>query len=75
MPVELLKVIVHQSLPLTVTDENDIDKLRVLRAAGYVSVLLPSPGGDQRFARVLRITAKGREAVRHAESDHLSLTK
>jgi hypothetical protein len=72
MPVELLKAIVNKPLPLTITDPNDIDKLRVLRAAGYVTVLLPSPGGEQRFARVLHITAKGRTAVFHTRSDRLS---
>ncbi|MCY1164544.1 MULTISPECIES: hypothetical protein [Polaromonas] len=63
MPVELLKTIVNRPLPLTITDPHDIDKLRVLRAAGYVSVLLPSPEGGQRFARVLHITQEGRDAV------------
>jgi hypothetical protein len=72
MPVELLKAIANKPLPLTITDPNDIDKLRVLRAAGYMTVLLPSPGGDQRFARVLHITAKGRAAVLHTRSDRLS---
>lgn len=69
MPVELLKAIVNKPLPLTITDPNDIDKLRVLRAAGYVIVLLPSSGGDQRFARVLHITAEGRDAVLNARID------
>jgi hypothetical protein len=66
MPIELLKAIAKLPLPLTITDPNDIDKLRVLKAAGYVTVLLPSPDGDQKFATVLYITAEGRAAVLHA---------
>lgn len=69
MPVELLKAIANKPLPLTITDPADIDKLRVLRAAGHVVVLLPSPGSDQAFARVLHVTPKGREIVTLANSE------
>ncbi len=66
MPVELLKSIANNPLPLTITDPADIDKLRVLRAAGHVVVLLPSPGTNQAFARVLHITSEGRDTLTRA---------
>lgn len=66
MPVELLKAIAGRPLPLTISDPADIDKLRVLRAAGHVVVLLPSPATDQAFARVLHITSEGRELLTRA---------
>ncbi|MFC6284818.1 MULTISPECIES: hypothetical protein [Polaromonas] len=63
MPLELLKTIADKPLPLKVTDPGDVDKLRVLRAAGYVTVLLPAASGDQQSANVLLITDKGRQAL------------
>ena len=69
MPVELLKAIANQPMPLTITDPADIDKLRVLRAAGHVVALLPSPSTDQSFARVLHVTPKGREIAILANSE------
>lgn len=66
MPVELLKAIAIKSLPLTITNPAEIDKLRVLRAAGHVVAMMPLPGTDQSFARVLHITRKGRYAVAEA---------
>lgn len=64
MPMELLQKISHRALPLTVTDIESIDKLRVLHASGHVAVLLPSINAIKPFARVLAITGKGREALR-----------
>lgn len=69
MPVELLKVIATKPLPLTITDPAEIDKLRVLRAAGHVVAMMPRPGTDQPFARVLHITRKGRYAVAEPSSE------
>lgn len=69
MPVELLRAIADKPLPLTITDPADIDKLRVLRAAGHIAVLLPPPGTDQGFARVLHITTEGREIAGLATSE------
>lgn len=59
MPLELLRQLAGRQLPLTVTDTADIDKLRVLRAAGHVAVLLPGLDQDTPFARVLAITPEG----------------
>jgi hypothetical protein len=65
MPFEYLREIAQTQLPLTVDQEANIDKLRVLHAAGLVSVMLPSPttAGPEQFARVLAITPKGRQML------------
>lgn len=64
MPFEYLREIAQAELPLTVDQEANIDKLRVLRAADLVSVLLPSATSEtQKFARVLAITPKGRQML------------
>ena len=69
MPMELLKVLAQTPLPATVTALAEIDKLRVLRAAGLVAAMLPAPGARRGFARVLTITPKGREVLANAESE------
>ncbi|MES2280181.1 MAG: hypothetical protein V4542_02090 [Pseudomonadota bacterium] len=69
MPIELLRAIAEKPLPLKITDASDIDKLRVLRAAGYVSVFLPLATGEQQSASVLLITQKGREAMGSKQPD------
>lgn len=63
MPFEYLREIAQAELPLTVHHEEHIDKLRVLRAADLVTVMLPSPTSGAQFARVLAITPKGRAAL------------
>ena len=63
MPFEYLREIAEASLPLTVEEEASIDKLRVLRAADLVSVMLPHPHSDRQYARVLAITPKGRQVL------------
>ena len=70
MPLELLQKFSKEALPLTVTDIAEIDKLRVLKAAGLVVVRLPSPTVRKQFARVLSITPKGQEAL----SKHIAET-
>ncbi len=63
MPFEYLRKIAEAQLPITVDDEASIDKLRVLRAADLVLVMLPPANSDIRHARVLAITPKGREML------------
>lgn len=63
MPFEYLREIAKASLPMTVEEEANIDKLRVLRAADLVSVMLPNPLSGVQYARVLAITPKGREVL------------
>ncbi|MBH2008217.1 MAG: hypothetical protein I8H71_01345 [Xanthomonadaceae bacterium] len=68
MPMELLKELAERPLPATFTTVAEIDKLRVLRAAGLVAVMLPAPDASDGFARVLTITPKGRVALGDTES-------
>jgi hypothetical protein len=63
VPFEYLREIAQAQLPITVEDEASIDKLRVLRAADLVSVMLPHPLSGIHHARVLALTPKGREAL------------
>ena len=60
MPFEYLREIAQAQLPVTVTDEACIDKLRVLRAAELIAVMLPGIDSSEQFARVLSLTPKGR---------------
>jgi hypothetical protein len=63
VPMELLRELVRRPLPCTLTSEADIDRLRVLRAAGYIVAMLPRPGSGSELGRVLAITAQGRELL------------
>ena len=63
MPMELLRELANTPLPCTLGEERDIDRLRVLRAAGYIAAMLPVPGSPSRLGRVLAITSEGREAL------------
>lgn len=76
MPLELLRHLAQQTLPLTVTSAADIDKLRVLRAAGHVAVLLPATQaqGETLFARVLTVTPAGYTALRTGTDASLPAT-
>ena len=65
MPLELLRQISSKALPMSLSDIESIDKLRVLHAAGHVLVQLPDIGAKQQVAHVLAITELGREALRH----------
>ena len=68
MPMELLQKIACKALPLTVTDMESIDKIRVLRASGHVAVFMTTVGAKKQVAQVLAITEKGREALRNFET-------
>ena len=65
MPMELLRRLATQELPVALYAPADIDRLRVLRAAGLVSALIPPvetlEGGAQvhKAAQVMCITPKG----------------
>lgn len=63
MPFEYLREIADAPLPVTVTDEARIDKLRVLRAAELVVVMLPRVDAQEQFARVLSLTPRGRAVL------------
>ena len=74
MPMEYLRALDHDLLPLTESDVVNIDKLRVLRAAGMVEVQLPPPDAPQQVAKVLYITGLGC-ATRRAYGAHLRPTR
>ena len=69
MTMNLLKQIAGSRLPVTFYRTEDIDQVRVLRAAGLVVALVPSPSsplslsGTPTAAQVLAITQKGREEL------------
>jgi hypothetical protein len=69
MTMNLLKQIAGSRLPVTFYRAGDIDQVRILRAAGLVVALVPSPSnplsmsGPASAAQVLAITQKGREEL------------
>lgn len=70
MPVELLQQIAESTLPLTLTSESAIDKLRVLVAADMVQAELPIPGFTG-SAVVRTVTAYGRATLKARSKDLL----
>ena len=63
MPMELLRQLAQRDqFPAPVVGEAEVDKLRVLRAAGMVQAELPGEGESVRSARV--ITGLGRATLR-----------
>ena len=67
MTMTLLKQIAGSRLPLAFYRTEDIDQIRVLRAAGLVVAMVPSPAQSASrspsVAQVLAITQKGREEL------------
>ena len=64
MPIEYLRELERGALPLIESDVVNIDKLRVLRAAGMVEVQLPPVDSPQQKAQVLYITGLGCATLR-----------
>ena len=62
MPLELLRQLGNQGMPFVLKDRKDIDKLRVLRAAGMVIADIPE--GENCGALVREITEQGQTAIR-----------
>lgn len=69
MAIDLLRQLASSSLPTTFRTAEEIDKIKLLRAAGLVIALTPSspsassPSGIPDTAQVLAITQKGREEL------------
>lgn len=63
MPLELLREIASADLPIAVTEEAKIDKLRILAASGMITAQLPSPGASGP-ATVLTVTGLGRATLK-----------
>lgn len=66
MPVELLRSLASSKLPMTVEDIGEIDRLRVLAAAGLVRAVLPDVGARVQRAEVLGLSPEGEETLRRA---------
>jgi hypothetical protein len=66
MPMELLEELADVDLPFEITDRADVEKLRVLLAAGHVDAVIPPVTHDhsQNPAIVLEITPLGYKALR-----------
>lgn len=63
MPLELLREIAAADLPLSVSDESTIDKLRVLAASGMLVADLPDPQLAG-VATVKAVTGLGRATLK-----------
>lgn len=66
MPMEYLRELERDALPLFESDVVNIDKLRILRAAGMVEVQLPPVDSPQQKAQVLYVTGLGCATLRAA---------
>lgn len=63
MPVEFLRKIADADLPIRVIDPSEVDKTRVLCAAGMITAVLPEPGSSEP-AEILSLTGLGRATVK-----------
>ena len=66
MAMDLLKKLAASKLPLTLTGKEEIDQIKLFRAAGLVIALTPSStdrSGAATAAQVLTITEKGLEEL------------
>lgn len=69
MSMDLLRQIASSRLPLTFHHPDDIDRVRLLRAAGLVIAMIPAPSdplklsGPADAAQVLAVTQKGLEEL------------
>lgn len=76
MPIEYLRALKHDELPFPETDTTNIDKLRILRAAGMVEVELPDVHAPRPVARVIAVTGLGCATLRvHAVSPRARHTR
>jgi len=76
MTMDLLRSIASTRLPRSITSPEDIDRVRILRAAGLVVAFIPAPSrpstlpGIEKAAQVLTITQKGHEELRRSCDSH-----
>lgn len=72
MALDLLREIASSSLPKSFSSPEDIDQVRILRAAGLVIAFVPaqadlqSSAGPEHAAQVLAVTDKGRQELVHS---------
>ena len=76
MTMDLLRSIASTRLPKSITSPEDIDRVRILRAAGLVVAFVPAPSrpltlsGIEKAAQVLTITQKGYDELRRPCNSH-----
>lgn len=63
MPMELLRKLANEPLPTTITDAEEVDRARVLHAAGQIACTFSELGAVEQFARVIAITRDGKAAL------------
>jgi len=63
MPMELMVALARGKFPTGVDNPADVDKLRVLAAAGLVEAQLPDVESEAQRAQVLAITPEGKAAL------------
>jgi len=63
MPLEALQRLISSGLPARVHNSADIDKVRILVAAGLAIADLPVPGEEAQGGVITKITAEGRAAL------------
>lgn len=68
MPMELLREIAEGSLPMSISEESSIDKIRILAAAGMVIAELPEPGASG-VALVMTVTGFGRATLKARDGE------
>ena len=68
MPLELLRTIADAELPLTLSAEGDVDKVRVLAAAQMITASVPKPGA-QEPAQIYAVTGLGRATLKVRRRD------
>ncbi|WP_406625996.1 hypothetical protein [Acidovorax sp. SDU_ACID1] len=63
MPMELMVALARGKFPTAVDNPADVDKLRVLAAAGLVEAQLPDVESEAQCAQVFAITPEGKAAL------------
>ncbi|CAN7381048.1 hypothetical protein [Variovorax sp. LjRoot178] len=65
MAMDMLRQLAGSPLPATFRTSEEIDRIKLLRAAGLVIALTPAPSGSSGTdaAQVLAITERGREEL------------
>lgn len=76
MPLDMLRRIAQQPLPLTLESPADVDRVRVLHASGLVAALfLKAPAAEEgdgaALARVLAVTPDGHAALAIQDAGHV----
>ncbi|APW37138.1 hypothetical protein RD110_07960 [Rhodoferax koreense] len=63
MSIEMLAKLAEQPLPRFFLEQEDIDRVLLCQAAGYVDAYVPPPSKDAGPAKVMRIKPEGHRAL------------